>query len=118
VLVGYYNTGHKATRYDVMTPAEREARALHQGMKIHGPVYRDELASSFSISWTRAPYIEGGWQKIPGGPEAPVYAPLNAPTGRVYLAGDWLSHLVSWQHGAFLSARKAVTALHTRSLAV
>ena len=118
VLVGYYNTGHKATRYDTMTPAEREARAIHQGMKIHGPVYRDELASSFSISWSRAPYIEGGWQKIPGGPEAPAYAPLNAPAGRVYFAGDWLSHLVSWQHGAFTSARKAVTALHTRSLAV
>ncbi|MDT7676490.1 MAG: monoamine oxidase, partial [Pseudonocardiales bacterium] len=37
--------------------------------------------------------------------------------GRVYFAGDWLSHEVSWQHGSFTSAQKTVTALHTRALA-
>jgi monoamine oxidase len=34
--------------------------------------------------------------------------------GRVYFAGDWLSHSVAWQHGAFVSARATVSALHTR----
>lgn len=42
---------------------------------------------------------------------------LNQPAGRVYFAGDWLSHLVAWQAGAFDSARKTVTALHQRVLA-
>ncbi len=41
-----------------------------------------------------------------------------AATGRrVYFAGDWLSHAVAWQHGAFVAARAAVTALHRRVLA-
>jgi monoamine oxidase len=49
-------------------------------------------------------------------PDDVRYKPLNEPTGRVYFAGDWLSYTDAWQHGAFASARKAVTALHTRVL--
>jgi monoamine oxidase len=116
VLTGYYNTGDEADFYAALTPGAREARAIAQGMKIHGPKYRAELAASFSVAWSRVPYIEGAWQKIPGDPSDPVYAPLNRATGRTYFAGDWLSNTVSWQHGSFLSARKAVTAIHTRAL--
>ncbi|HEY2207616.1 MAG TPA: FAD-dependent oxidoreductase [Pseudonocardia sp.] len=117
VVIGYYNTGKHADSYTPMSPADREKRALVQGMKIHGPKYRSELLNSFSIAWARERFIEGGWAKIPGGPEDPVYGALNKGSGRVYFAGDWLSHLVSWQHGSFTSMRKAVTALHRRQLA-
>lgn len=115
VLVGYYNTGEKADFYAGLSPAAREARAVEQGVRIHGPKHRTELAGSFSIAWSRVPHIEGAWMKI-GDAEDPVYTPLNRPSGRTYFAGDWLSHEVSWQHGAFLSARKAVSALHSRTL--
>jgi monoamine oxidase len=114
ILVGYYTTGKDAIAYGSLPPAAREARALSHGVRIHGPKHRDELASSFSIAWERVPFVEGGWQNIPGGPQAPVYAPLNAAAGRVYFAGDWLSNQVSWQHGSFVSAQRAVTALHAR----
>jgi monoamine oxidase len=117
VLLGYYNTGDDADVYTRLSTAAREARAIEQGIKIHGPKYRSELASSFSIAWSRAPFIEGGWQDIPGGPDAPIYAPLNNGVGRVYFAGDWLSYMVSWMHGAFTSAQKTVTALHSRAAA-
>jgi monoamine oxidase len=116
VVIGYYNTGKHADVYTALKPAQREAKALDQGAKIHGPKYRSELISSFSIAWAREPFIEGAWQKIPGGPEDPVYAPLANGAGRVYFAGDWLSHMVSWQHGSLTSARKAVTELHKRVL--
>jgi monoamine oxidase len=118
ILVGYYNTGYDAIKYAAMTPAAREARALEHGVRIHGPKHRAELASSFSIAWSRVPFVEGGWQNIPGGPQSPVYAPLNDAAGRVYFAGDWLSNQVSWQHGSFLSAQKAVTSLHSRVLSL
>ncbi|HEY1968659.1 MAG TPA: FAD-dependent oxidoreductase [Pseudonocardia sp.] len=117
ILVGYYNTDDDAETYAGLSLAERLERALAAGQKIHGPEYRTELANSFSIAWSRAPYIEAGWQEIPGGPDAPVFAPLVRGTGRVYFAGDWLSHEVAWQHGSFMSARKTVSALHARSLA-
>ncbi|WP_431954769.1 flavin monoamine oxidase family protein [Actinacidiphila sp. bgisy167] len=116
VIVGYYNTGTNADAYAALTPAEREARAVMQGVKIHGEKYRSELANSFSIAWKRVRHLEGAWHSIPGGPDAAVYRPLNEPTGRVLYAGDWLSYMDAWQHGAILSARKAVTALHSRAL--
>lgn len=117
VIIGYYNTGSHADSYAPLTPKEREARAVAAGVKIYGEKYRSELATSFSHHWRQFPYQEAAWHSTPGGPDHARYKPLNEPTGRVYFAGDWLSYMDAWQHGAFSSARKAVTALHQRVLA-
>ena len=115
LVVGYYNTGANARAYSALTPPERLERALTQGEKIHGPVYRSELAASFSQAWNRTRYLEGAWTSPPWGTAG--YHLLLKPAGKVYFAGDWLSHEVAWQHGAFVSARSVVTALHRRVLA-
>ncbi|WP_432824641.1 flavin monoamine oxidase family protein [Dactylosporangium sp. CA-092794] len=112
LVIGYYNTGSAANVYSALSPADREARAVMQGVKIHGDKYRTELAHSFSVAWHRTPYLEGGWTSPPY--SAPGYQLLLQPAGRVYFAGDWLSHSVAWQHGAFVSARATVGALHQR----
>jgi monoamine oxidase len=112
LIIGYYNTGSAANVYSALAPADREARAVAQGVKIHGEKYRSELAHSFSIAWHRTPYLEGGWTSPPY--TTPGYQLLLQPAGRVYFAGDWLSHAVAWQHGAFVSARATVSALHQR----
>ncbi|MFF1910257.1 flavin monoamine oxidase family protein [Streptomyces sp. NPDC058239] len=116
-IIGYYNTGSNADAYAALTPRDREARAIAQGVKIHGDKYRTELATAFSHHWRQTPYLEASWHSLSGGPDAPAFAPLNQAAGRVYFAGDYLSYADAWQHGAFTSARKAVTALHTRVLA-
>ena len=113
MLLGYYNAGADARRYDALTPRARVSRAVAQGVKIYGEKYRSELVSAFSVAWRRTPYLEGGWMSWPDGTER-EYALLNQPAGRVYFAGDWLTHLISWQAGAFLSARAAVTRIHER----
>jgi monoamine oxidase len=84
-------------------------------VKIHGEKYRSELAASFSVAWQRMKYLEGAWRAPPYG--TPGYNLLLEPAGRVYFAGDWLSHEVAWQHGSFVSARAAVTAVHRRVMA-
>ncbi|MCX5413268.1 FAD-dependent oxidoreductase [Streptomyces sp. NBC_00059] len=117
LLIGYYNYGSQADAYAALAPRDREARAVAQGVKIHGEKYRTELASSFSHHWRQTPHLETAWHSLSGGPDAAVFAPLNSPAGHVYFAGDHLSHTDAWQHGAFTSARKAVTALHSRVLA-
>ncbi len=112
LLVGYYNLGADADAYGRLTHAERQKRAVTQGMKIHGEKYRTELVSSVSIDWRRQPHIEGGWTAWPsyeGG-----FGLLQRPAGRVYFAGDWLTHLVAWQAGALESARNVVAQLHER----
>ncbi|MHC3425865.1 flavin monoamine oxidase family protein [Streptomyces sp. DT18] len=116
LLIGYYNTGAHADSYAALTPKEREARAVAQGVKIHGESYREHLSSSFSHHWRQTPYLEASWHSLAGGPDAPAFAPLNEPAGHVYFAGDWLSYLDAWQHGAFSSARKVVGSLHRRVL--
>jgi monoamine oxidase len=59
VLVGAYPFGTHADRFSRLPPAGREELAVSVGEEIHGPVYRDELRSSFSVDWateeTRAP---------------------------------------------------------------
>jgi monoamine oxidase len=115
LIVGYYNTGAAANVYSALPPAERVARAVEQGVKIHGERYRAELAHAFSVAWHRTPYLEGGWTIPPY--TSPGYQLLLRPAGRVWFAGDWLSHVVAWQHGAFVSARATVEALHRRVMA-
>ena len=114
LIVGYYTTGAAAQAYAALPPAERHARAVAQGVRIHGDKYRTELASAFSMHWERTRHIEGAWTLPPWG--SPAYTLLCEPAGRVHFAGDWLSHTVAWQHGAFVSARAAVTAVHQRVL--
>ena len=120
VVVGYYNFGASSDAYGALSPADREARALSQGAKIHGQAYVDELENSFSNDWRKTRYSEGGWVGWPsgtrGGPDT-AYGRLLQPSGNVYFAGDHLSHVIAWQHGALESARLTVTNLHDRVLA-
>lgn len=120
VVVGYYNFGAASDAYGALSPADREARALSQGAKIHGQAYVDELENSFSNDWRKTRFSEGGWVSWPGGtrggPDTP-YGRLLQPAGNVYFAGDHLSHVIAWQHGALESARLTVTNLHERVLA-
>jgi len=44
LVVGYYNTGANARTYGALSPVDRAARAVAQGVKIHGEKYRSELA--------------------------------------------------------------------------
>ncbi|MEO3744473.1 FAD-dependent oxidoreductase [Plantactinospora sp. B5E13] len=112
LIVGYYNTGANARAYSALTPAQREERAVAQGVKIHGEKYRTELATSYSHAWDRTRYLEAAWTSPRY--SSPGYGLLLKPAGRCYFAGDWLSHEVAWQHGSFVSARAVVTALHQR----
>jgi monoamine oxidase len=114
LVVGYYNVEENAELYGRLSHRDRRSRALTQGKKIHGEKYRAELRSSVSIAWQRQPYIEGGWAGWPSYEGA--FTLLQAPAGRVYFAGDWLTRLIAWQAGALESARKTVTDLHRRVL--
>ncbi|MGP4114476.1 flavin monoamine oxidase family protein [Streptomyces sp. 4N509B] len=115
-VIGYYNFGADAVAYSELPHAEREARALSRGVTIHGEKYRSELRSSFSVAWHRTPHIEAGWVGW-ASQTGPEYRLLNEPAGHVYFAGDWLSHVIAWQHGAFTSARKVVMDIHERVMA-
>lgn len=112
-VIGYYNTGANANTYGALTPPARIERAVAQGTKIHGDVYRKDIADAFSVNWQGTKYSEAAWVGWPSRTDG-VYAKLLEATGNIYFAGDHLSHAIAWQHGAMVSARAAVTALHSR----
>ncbi|MEU9884788.1 FAD-dependent oxidoreductase [Sphaerisporangium sp. NPDC051011] len=113
LVVGYYNTAQDAEAYDRLRHRERLRRALVQGAKVHGRAYAKGILASVSVAWRRQPHIEGAWVRWPS---MSGFSLLQRPAGRVYFAGDWLTHLIAWQAGAFESARKVVTELHHRVL--
>jgi monoamine oxidase len=118
ILIGAYNYFDDSLGWDALTPTLRTSRALEIGRSIHGDAYVHEFESSFSAQWRRIRYSEGGWVVWPdrSGPAGATYARLQGPHGRLYFAGDHMSHVTSWQHGAFESARLVVTQLHHRVL--
>lgn len=120
VVVGYYTSGRRHLAFESLTHEQRLAKAVAEGMTIHGDKYGRDIASSFSGSWRRMKYSEGAWMSWKGssyghGDSAtPEYELLLKPVDRIYFAGDHLSNAIAWQHGAFTSARDVVTALHQR----
>jgi monoamine oxidase len=118
ILIGLYNYLQDAQAFDALSPAERERRAIEVGRAGHGEVYRDAFETSFSAQWGRIRHSEGGWVNWPdrSGPARGIYRRLQQPQGRLYFAGDHMSYVTSWQHGAFESARLIVMQLHQRVL--
>ncbi len=114
VVMGGYPFGAAAQEFSRRRHAGRERLAVEAGQLLHGPVYRAELRSSFSVDWATQPFAEGAWNQWDG--FGRDYRLLQQPAGRWSFAGDWLSRTSGWQHGALESARAAVTGLHDRVL--
>jgi monoamine oxidase len=113
ILIGYYNFNDKAKRTGNLDIQAREKLALEKGRKIH-PQYDTEFESSFSVSWEKTKYSQGGWSLYNGESRQTSYKALNKPDGNTYFAGEHVTYLNSWMAGAFESARKVTTDLHSR----
>lgn len=111
-LLGYYNEGPYAADYGELRHPQRLSRALDRLTDIHGESAARDVASAFSVHWTDIRHSEGAW--VMWSSREGAYERLLEPAGRVYFAGDYLSHANAWQHGAMVSARSVVEALHER----
>jgi monoamine oxidase len=119
IVVGYYHFGFHGAKelIDDRTPAEREKVALDQGARIH-PQYPQEFENSFSVAWHRIPHNEAPWMRWNKDDDyAQTQRVVRAADGPFYFAGDWASHSLGWQAGAFVAAHRAITDLHRRACA-
>jgi monoamine oxidase len=74
--------------------------------KLH-PGHGKELRNPVYCGWKLVAWGEGAWiMDYGGGPSG--YDVILQPDGPIYFAGDTASHIVGWQEGAALSARRAV----------
>ena len=111
VLIGYYIQAGRLM--GERAPAERLAVALEQGARIH-PQYRSEFETGFSVAWDRVPWSRGAFATIGDDARSDALPRLIEPDRRVYLAGDYSTRVNAWMQGAFESARRVATAIHTR----
>lgn len=113
ILIGYYNFNDKATQTGELDFAAREQLALQKGRLIH-PQYDTAFENSFSVSWHKTEYSLGGWALYSSETRQSFYKALLKPDKNVYFAGEHLTYLNAWMAGAFESARKTVTDIHSR----
>ncbi len=114
ILLGYYNFNDKAKQVGDLSISEREKLALTKGSLIH-PQYQKEFENSFSVSWHKVKYNEGGWAVYTNETRKTIYEPLLKPEKQVYFAGEHLTYLNAWMAGAFESARSVAAAIHVRA---
>ena len=117
VLLGAYVFQTTAAQMSALSLAERLDVALAAGEKVFPGRYRASFDNGFSWFWHRAQYNLGGWAEWSPEGRQNAYPKLLEPDGRIYLAGEHLSHLTGWQAGAFESAWQQIEKLHLRASA-
>jgi monoamine oxidase len=105
VVVSGYSEEQGSPFYD-MTLAEKFEASRASVEKIH-PGHGKELKNPVFCGWSRVPWNEGSWIRSYGGGLS-GYDVIIQADGPIYFAGDTASHIVGWQEGAALSARRAV----------
>jgi monoamine oxidase len=114
VLLGaYVFEGANAYEFTSMAPADRVARAVEFGARIH-PQYSAEFENGIAVAWHRVPFTlgcAGAWSEKA---REDHYDNLCQIDGRIVLAGEHASYLPAWQEGAILSSLDAIKRLHDR----
>jgi monoamine oxidase len=114
VLLGaYIIEGSNSYEFTSMTPAERVARAVALGSRVH-PQYPAEFENGIAVAWHRVPFTLGCAGYWTEQKRAEHYNDLCQIDGRIVLAGEHASYIPVWQEGAILSALNAITRLHER----
>ncbi|MFT3997402.1 MAG: FAD-dependent oxidoreductase [Asticcacaulis sp.] len=108
IVAGYAFNGKMASRsMDAQIAYARETvERLHPGQ---GQV----MKSPAIVNWADIPYSQGLATFI-SEDEPEAYSLLSQPDGPVYFAGDHVSHVSSWQQGAFCSAHRVVNLIAGR----
>jgi monoamine oxidase len=117
VLLGAYAfSSVHAYEFTALSPAERVAKAVEDGARIH-PQYKQEFENGIAVAWHRHPAVLGCAGNWTDASRKQHYENLCAIDGRILLAGEHASYLPAWQEGALLSSLDAISRLHRRVLA-
>jgi monoamine oxidase len=126
VLVSGYSD-ERGTDFEKLTIAEKFVESRKSVERLH-PGHGKELEKPIYVGWGKIPYNEGSWvnsygpgedrprprMNLSGTATSRGYETLIEPDGPIYFVGCHVSHIVAWQEGAALSARRAVGMLSER----
>jgi monoamine oxidase len=114
LLPGYEFT---SARLGAASTLEAKFAASRAAVETLHPGHGKDLTKPLYVAWGQIPYSLGGWISIAnlaGGYWSGPYHEFIVPDDRIYFAGDHCSHVVGWQEGAALSARRAITMIVER----
>ncbi len=92
--------------FNKLSTQEKFEKARTQMERLH-PGHGKELTQPLFCGWKRVKWNEGSWIRSYG-TGAAGYDVITEPDGPIYFAGDHTSHIVGWQEGAALSAKRSV----------
>lgn len=111
IIVGGY-TEEQGTPFAALTLQGKFEASRVSIDRIH-PGHGKELTDPVFCGWRHVKWNEASWiRNYGGGPSG--YDVIIQPDGPIYFAGDTASHIVGWQEGAALSARRAVSMISDR----
>jgi len=100
------------TEFGKLPSMEAKLEASRAAVELLHPGHGKSLAKPIYVSWSKIPYSLGCLAINGGGPSiTSAYAQLSQPDGRLFIAGDYVSHLVGWQEGAALAAHRAIAGI-------
>ncbi|UDF03014.1 FAD-dependent oxidoreductase [Asticcacaulis sp. AND118] len=108
IVAGYAFNGRMGER----SLPEQIAYARETIDRLH-PGQGARMKTPAIVNWSEIPYSQGLASFI-SEDEPDAYNLLSQPDGPIYFAGDHLSHVSSWQQGAFCSAHRVVTMIADR----
>lgn len=106
IIVGGYTDEFAVPGFADATLEQKFEMSRAQIEKLH-PGHGKELTRPVFCGWRHVKWNEGSWIRAYGGGAA-GYDAVTQADGPIYFAGDTASHIVGWQEGAALSARRAV----------
>lgn len=112
VLVGCYNFDDVAARFMQQSIPQR-LQASRDAIDALFPGRARLLTRGITVAWNHVPHTLSPWHHWDD-PSGPVYRLLDQPEGRVYLAGEHMSHVNGWQEGSALSAHRVLKLIAER----
>jgi monoamine oxidase len=112
VLSGY---GMQSTpAFNELPNLEAKLAASRKAIERLHPGHGKDLQSPIYVAWEKIPFSQGAW--ITGATDyyKSPYKTFLEPDGRIYFAGDFCSHLLTWQEGAALSAQRTIEMISKR----
>jgi len=106
IVVSGYMDESSIPGFAGLTIDQKLALSRAQIEKLH-PGHGKELTKGIFLGWRHVKWAEGSWIGTYGGTNG--YNTIIEADGPIYFAGDAISHIVGWQEGAALSAKRAVT---------
>jgi monoamine oxidase len=106
IVVAGYMDENQIPGFAALSMEEKFAASRKSIETLH-PGHGKELKNPIFCGWKHIKWNEGSWIGTYGNGAAGYETVIQAD-GPIYFAGDTISHVVGWQEGAALSARRAV----------